>query len=435
MMSSSAQRAKILFVSTLSIGSRMTGPAIRCWELAQQVSQVADVMVAVRGSIGRQPIGFKARSFTTKSDLAKLIRAQDVLVCQGAITIDFPELVTTPAIKVYDLYDPLNLETLEHLRQSLSPARDQKYQTIQYALEDQLATGDFFLCANERQRDYWLGMLAGAGRLNPMTYNAGNNDMSDLLAVVPMGVSATAPIHSHPVLRGVHPAIQPDDIVLIWAGSLLDWLDPISLIKAMHTVAQSRDEVKLFFMASRHAVLQDSHSIVERSITLAKELGLYDRSVIFNLEWVAYDDRANYLLEADAGVTTQLDHLETRFSFRTRVLDYLWAGLPMLASAGDTFAEMIEQHDLGLTVPPNDEAALAQAILSIAADPDRRRVWSQNVRQVAESFVWAKVSRPLVDFCREPHAAQDRAAYYRFKGAAFFDRIAHLRKRLVRRLK
>jgi hypothetical protein len=434
-MSHSARRAKIIFISALSIGSRMTGPAIRCWELARQVSQVADVTLAVRGAIERQPIGFMAQSFMTKSDLSKLLHDRDAIICQGEITIDFPELVTVPAIKIYDLYDPLNLETLEHLRQSQATARNRKYQTTQYALQDQLATGDFFLCANERQRDYWLGMLAGVGRLNPVTYNAGNNDLSDLLAVVPMGVSAIAPVHSHSVLRGVHPAIQPDDIVLIWAGSLLDWLDPLSLIKAMHIVAQSRTDVKLFFMASRHAVLQDSHSIVERSIALAKELGLYDRNVIFNHEWVAYDDRANYLLEANVGVTTQLDHLETRFSFRTRVLDYLWAGLPMLTSAGDTFAELIEQHDLGLTVPPSDEAALAQAILSIAADPDRRRVWSQNVKRVAGSFDWAKVSQPLVDFCRAPHFAHDRSEHFRDRGAAFADRVSHLGKRIVRRLK
>ena len=47
--------------------------------------------------------------------------------------------------------------------------------------------------------------------------------------------------------------------------------------------------------------------------------------MFFNEDWVAYDDRQNYLLEADVGVSTHLDHVETEFSFRTRILDYLWA--------------------------------------------------------------------------------------------------------------
>ncbi len=34
---------------------------------------------------------------------------------------------------------------------------------------------------------------------------------------------------------------------------------------------------------------------------LADELGLTDKHVFFNEEWVAYDDRQNYLLDADVG--------------------------------------------------------------------------------------------------------------------------------------
>ncbi len=59
---------------------------------------------------------------------------------------------------------------------------------------------------------------------------------------------------------------------------------------------------------------------------LADELGLTGRHVFFNEEWVPYDERQNYLLDADVAVTTHFHHVETEFSFRTRVLDYLWAG-------------------------------------------------------------------------------------------------------------
>ena len=32
--------------------------------------------------------------------------------------------------------------------------------------------GDFFLCARDKQRDFWLGQLAAVGRVNPVTYDA-----------------------------------------------------------------------------------------------------------------------------------------------------------------------------------------------------------------------------------------------------------------------
>ena len=49
-------------------------------------------------------------------------------------------------------------------------------------------------------------------------------------------------------------------------------------------------------------------------------------------------------MEADVGVSLHLEHLETTYSFRTRMLDYLWAGLPIVASAGDGFAEIISRR-------------------------------------------------------------------------------------------
>lgn len=50
-------------------------------------------------------------------------------------------------------------------------------------------------------------------------------------------------------------------------------------------------------------------------------------------------------MEADAGVSTHMSHVETTFSFRTRILDYLWAGRPpMVVTEGDSFAELVERE-------------------------------------------------------------------------------------------
>ena len=43
-----------------------------------------------------------------------------------------------------------------------------------------------------------------------------------------------------------------------------------------------------------------------------------------------------------------LDHVETAFSFRTRVLDYLWASLPVVTTAGDAMAMLVTGSGAGL---------------------------------------------------------------------------------------
>ena len=95
---------------------------------------------------------------------------------------------------------------------------------------------------------------------------------------------------------------------------------------------------------------------------LSEELGLTGKHVFFNDGWVEYAQRQNFLLEATLGVTTHFDSAETRFAFRTRALDYLWAALPVVTTEGDWFAELVAREGLGLTVPPEDPDALAGAL-------------------------------------------------------------------------
>jgi L-malate glycosyltransferase len=52
------------------------------------------------------------------------------------------------------------------------------------------------------------------------------------------------------------------------------------------------------------------------------------------------------------------------------VLEYLAAGLPTIASRVGGNAEIIQDGQTGLLVPPNDPAALAEAILKLLRDPD-----------------------------------------------------------------
>ena len=73
-----------------------------------------------------------------------------------------------------------------------------------------------------------------------------------------------------------------------------------------------------------------------------------------------------YLTEADAGVSTHHEHIETTYSFRTRILDYLWASLPIVAT------------DLG-THETSTALTAVRGRLTAAA-PSRRRSCARRVR-------------------------------------------------------
>jgi len=138
-----------------------------------------------------------------------------------------------------------------------------------------------------------------------------------------------------------------------------------------------------------------STSMSKQAIALAKESGLLNRSVFFNDTWIVYDERGSFLLDADIGVSTHFDHLETQFSFRTRILDYLWAGLPIIATKGDVFAELIEKHNLGIVIPYQDPEATAKAILFLVNHPETLHQMKKNVVKMRQEFYWATTTEPL----------------------------------------
>jgi glycosyltransferase involved in cell wall biosynthesis len=264
------------------------------------------------------------------------------------------------------------------------------------------------MCAGEKQRDYWLGVLSALGRINPYTHDQ-DQTMYRLIDVVPFGLPATPPRHTKQVLKGVYQTIARDDKVILWGGGIWDWFDAPTLIKAMHLIIQQQPNVKLFFMGVKHPNLQASKmKAVDDTIALSQALGLYDRHVFFN-DWVPYNERENYLMEADIGVSLHRNQVETRFAFRSRFLDYLWAGLPVVATEGDVMSDQVREWELGRVVAPGDVEGIAATILNLLDTPRLRESYQLRFASAAARYRWDVVTAPLVQFCTNPRSAPDRA--------------------------
>ena len=137
----------------------------------------------------------------------------------------------------------------------------------------------------------------------------------------------------------------------------------------MDRLKDRHPDVRLYFLGMKHPNPGvPAMTIAFQTQELSRELGLTGTHVFFNEGWVPYGERADYLLDADVGVSTHFQHIETAFSFRTRILDYLWASLPIVATDGDTFGPLIREHGLGRVVPPQDVEALELALEEMLYD-------------------------------------------------------------------
>lgn len=400
--------AKLLIISEDIVGRNMAGPAIRCYEFARALSGRHEVTLAVPLETDVASEGFSLVTYDNQS-LGDLARAADVVLASGYLLRKHPVLQSLENPLVIDIYDPFILENLEV--HSAKPMAERVYihdGDLGVQLES-LAAGDFFLCASERQRGFWLGMLAAANRVNPVSYEA-DREVRKLIDVVPFGIPDYPPRQTKRVLKGVFPGIGESDKVILWGGGIWNWFDPITLIRAMKKIADTRDDIKLFFLGVKHPNPDiPAMDMCRQAIALSEELGLTGRTVFFN-DWAPYEDRQNYLLEADAGVSLHFDHLETKFSFRTRILDCFWAALPVITTRGDSLSDVIERNQLGLTVAPGDEDATVEAILRLLDDAEFSEQCRRNIREIAPAYFWSEVVKPLDAFCKNPVRSADRGA-------------------------
>jgi glycosyltransferase involved in cell wall biosynthesis len=399
---------RVLVVTADVLRPQMAGPAMRavhiCQRLAEEHHDVRLFTTSPYCDIN--PQGFTALA-GGPDELAEAEAWCDVMVLQGYVTHHHPVLGTSRKLIVFDIYDPLHLETLALTKGHSGPARDEHVRISIENLNHQLKRGDFLVCASERQRDLFIGELCALGRANALTYDA-DPTLRELIDVVPFGLADQPPEHRRQVLRGVVPGIGQTDDVLVWAGGIYDWFDPLTLIRAVAGLAQKRPSVRLYFMGLRHPNpdVPPMQMAIDAQ-ALADELGVAGKNVFFNQGWVDYSERENFLLEANLGVTAHFDSAETRFSFRTRALDYLWAGLPIVSTTGDAFAELIEREGLGLTVPAEDPGALQEALSRLLEDWELAERCRARVTEVRERFRWSVVLNPLVAYCRAPRPAPD----------------------------
>ena len=435
---------RVLLVSHERIGDRMAGPGIRYYHLARELARRFRVtLMAPNDDVGTvEGVDVVAGQRASYGAVKALAAKHDAVVAQhfGVRTMRY--LARAPIRVIYDLYVPFVSENLAyHAAQRRTPFHRLSYRASDLVQSIALATGDAFICASERQRDLWLGRLSLLERID-VAQGRADPALRRLVAVVPIGIEERRPESRRPVLKGVVPGISETDRVLLWSGGVWNWFDPLTVIGAVGRISKRRGDVKLFFLGLRHpnpAVAE--MEMTQRALDLARELDLEGRSVFFNFDWVPYEERASYLLEADVGLCAHFDTLETRFSFRTRVLDHLWAGLPTVMTRGDTLAELVEREQLGRTTGFEDVDSWVTALESLLDNEAEYERIQANIERVRGRFAWPTLVEPLgeliagegLSFPRSPYAGRLIRRYLRVQAQVVVENprfvLKHLRTR------
>jgi glycosyltransferase involved in cell wall biosynthesis len=369
----------------------MASPEIRAFEIARALAGDLDVtLYAPGGPTGDLGDVRPVASPPSPGDLARELEWFDAVVAQRLPPLTLKHLARTSTRLVYDLYTPVLGELLAAGFDD--PAGRRLADAEIHSQRLALVTADAFVCPGQRHRDYWLGALGALGRVDRATYEA-DPALLNLIDVVPFGVSERPPSRGGRPLREVFPAIGADDRIVLWAGSIA-WTDPEIVIRAVAAIAERRPDVKLVFVGVDPANGPRPEPVI-RARDLAASLGALDRAVFFFAGRHPYDDRGAYLLEAHIGVSAFHDLLEARLAHRARLLDYFWAGLPVVTTHTDELGEIVAQRELGRAVAAGDVAGFTAALSELLDDREAYRRASENVAAFQRDLTWPRVVEPL----------------------------------------
>jgi glycosyltransferase involved in cell wall biosynthesis len=393
-------RPHVLVIAQDRLDGQVAGTSIRALELARVLSATASVTLAAVGDPPAEVAGIRCVGYHPQapSALDRELRDAEVVLS----TTQWPPLMRrlrrSGARMIFDLYVPEAIETVGGFPGDRRRVRAALTQLAIDRLVDALHSGSAFVCASERQRDLLLGVLLSERLIDPVRHDA-DPSLRSLLDVVPFGLPDEPAIATSDGPRVAFPdRIGPDDEVVLWNGGLWPWLDAETAVRAVALLAARRPAVRLVFMGAARQV--PAQRAAERAKALAGDLGVLDRHVFFNEAWVPYERRADWLLAAACAISAHGDHLETRFAFRTRLLDCFWARLPIVCTEGDDLAAVVEQGGGGHAVPAGDAASAAAALETVL---DRgRAAYAPALGRIAARYAWRVTAAPLVRMVAGP---------------------------------
>lgn len=379
---------------------------IRASEVARHLASAGhEVTLAAPGDPSEAPAWLaEARVAVERLDgatVGALAARHDGAIVSGHVSNElFRRAAPLPTL--VDLYDPFLVENLAYAS-SLGP---EVFRHDWETLSLQLDLGDRFLVSSPMQRAFYAGLLLARGRIGPGTW-AVDPSLGTLLSVAPFGVPEAPPSQGPPLLRTARNGIGVDDPVLFFGG-VYDWYDPDALLSAFGELLRRVPACRLVFVSSPNPATTPQGAYARAQET-ARARGWLGTSVVF-VPWFPYEERGSVYLEATAAVLTHRPGLETDLSLRTRGLDFLWAGLPVVSQRGGAMGQLLAETGAGLLVDPEDGPGLVAALEKALTDASLRAELAARARSAAAAFRWERTLAPVLEFASAPAFHPSRRA-------------------------
>ncbi len=233
------------------------------------------------------------------------------------------------------------------LRSSIEPTRELLARTLhQEALL--LRRGDRFSTVSAQQRLAVIGELMILGRLDggDISY-----EMVSCIGNCAMDIGE----YTHHRQEGTFSILS--------SGSFNLWFDAETLLKALETAMEKDSRIRFTCVGG-----PVPHSPYSYEQFLEKVNNSHFRKRMDIRGWVDKRELEEIYMRSDAAVYTDIPCYESELGARTRVLDWISRGIPVVCTRGAEISADIDRYGLGITVPQKNPQILADALIKLSGD-------------------------------------------------------------------
>lgn len=364
---------KIGIVSPEPIGDCMSGIGIRMLEMAKVLSKDYDTIFFAPKESKPIKVNFPIKGYK-KEAISEFLKDRDLVIVQGEpanylLSQNFKGYV------IVDLYDPYAIESLSYDEKALEFAHS--------SLTFQLKKGTYFLCANEKQRIFYLGGLFLSKRLEPYIFQK-DPEFKSLISIVPYGVPEEEPILEENYFEFKEP--------LFFFGSFYDWYDTEILKEVLWEL---KKEMEFHFIITKHLRPQTTpQKKFEEFFKWSQERNLLEKNIHI-IDWIPYNERTKAYFSSSLSLCFYPKGLETELSFRTRILDFLYGGLPVIALKGSELENLLKEEE-GVFFIERDPSLIIKKVKEVLKISKEKRI--EFSKKIREKFGWEMVLKPLKDY-------------------------------------
>jgi glycosyltransferase involved in cell wall biosynthesis len=270
---------------------------------------------------------------------------------------------------------------------------------ISYEYLDHILRGaDKYSACSTPQKFALVGQLSTAGRLNRHTMG-----YEFVHAVLPGAASDRSTTPPALVLRGGQ--VPNDAFVVLWCGGYNVWTDVETLFQAL-SQAMEKDE-RIHYVSAGAGVRITNNNSYERFLAMIADSPYRER--FHMLGWQPGSVVPGLYRQADVGINLDAFHYETQLGTRTRLVEMMHYGLPVITTLGCELSYIVENQGLGLTFPIGDASTFADHILSMARDKSiQRKLAAQALSYTDNQLSFQNTTQPFLEWANEPAFAPDR---------------------------